>query len=92
MRTFFLSIAIGLAAGFICFFLSVAFLCFVLLIVSTVNHARADFTLAYKVAAPVAALAAVTGFMVTLVRGIRRSMEEQITPTTETRRRGGKKD
>jgi hypothetical protein len=74
MRTFFLSIAIGLAAGVICFFLSVAFLCFVLLIVSALNHARADFTLAYRVAIPVAGLATVIGFMVTLVRGIRRSM------------------
>jgi hypothetical protein len=77
MRTFILSIAIGLAAGVICFFLSVAFLVFVLLIVSIFSHARADFTLAYKVAAPVASLAAVTGFTVTLVRGIRRSLAEK---------------
>jgi hypothetical protein len=77
MRTFFLSIAIGLAAGLICFFLSVAFLCFVLLIVSVTKHQTANFTLAYKVAAPVALLAAVTGFMVTLVRGIRRSIAEK---------------
>jgi hypothetical protein len=74
MRTFFLSIAIGLAAGVICFFLSVAFLCFVLLIVSAVQHQTANFTLAYKVAVPVALLAAVTGFMITLVRGIRNAM------------------
>ncbi|HKF21112.1 MAG TPA: hypothetical protein VKE93_06055 [Candidatus Angelobacter sp.] len=71
MRTLFLSLAIGLASGVICFFLSVAFLCFVLLIVSAVSHNRADFTLVYKVAAPVAGLAAVTGFSVALVRGIR---------------------
>jgi hypothetical protein len=77
MRTLFLSIAIGLAAGAICFFVSVAFLCFVLLIISAISHNRADFTLAYKVAAPVAGLAAVTGFMVTLVRGIRRSWAEK---------------
>jgi len=77
MRTFFLSIIIGLAAGVIFFFLSLAFLVFVLLIVSVLNHSRADFTLAYKVALPVALLAAVTGFMVTLVRGIRRAMAEK---------------
>lgn len=71
MRTLFLSLAIGLVSGVICFFLSVAFLCFVLLIVSAVSHNRADFTLVYKVAAPVAGLAAVTGFSVVLVRGIR---------------------
>ena len=77
MRTFFVSIAIGLAAGAVCFFLSVAFLCFVLLIISAFSHNRMDFTLVYKVAAPVALLAAVTGFMVALVRGIRRSMAEK---------------
>ena len=77
MRTFFLSIAIGLASGVICFFISVAFVIFVLLILTAVTHQRADFTLAYKVAAPVACLAAVTGFFVTLVRGIRRSMAEK---------------
>ncbi len=71
MRTFFLSIAIGLVAGVICFFISVAFLCFVLLIINAVSHGRADMSLAYKVAAPVAALAAVSGFTITLVRGLR---------------------
>jgi hypothetical protein len=71
MRTLFLSAAIGLASGVICFFLSVAFLCFVLLIVSAISHSRADMSLAYKVAAAVAVLAAVSGFMVTLVRGLR---------------------
>ena len=77
MRTFFLSIAIGLASGVICFFISVAFVIFVLLLVSAFSHHHADFTLAYKVAAPVACLAAVTGFMVTLVRGIRRATQEK---------------
>lgn len=74
MRTLFLSIVIGLVSGVICFFLSVAFLCFVLLIASAIRHNRADFTLAYKVAVPVAILAAVSGFTVMLVRGIRRAM------------------
>jgi hypothetical protein len=76
MRTLFLSIAIGFAAGLVCFFISVAFLVFVLLIVWAFSHARPDMTLAYKVAAPVACLAAVTGFTVTLARGIRKSMAE----------------
>jgi hypothetical protein len=71
MRTLFLSAAIGLASGVICFFLSVAFLCFVLLIISAITHNRADMSLAYRVAAPVAVLAAVSGFTITLVRGIR---------------------
>lgn len=74
MRTLFLSIVIGLAAGVICFFISVAFLCFVLLIVSAVSHGRADMTLAYKVAAPVAVLAAISGFTITLVRGVRAAL------------------
>lgn len=74
MRTLFLSVAIGLAAGVICFFISVAFLCFVLLIAGAVSHGRPDMTLAYKVAAPVAVLAAVSGFTVTLVRGVRAAM------------------
>jgi hypothetical protein len=71
MRTFILSAAIGLVSGVICFFLSVAFLCFVLLIMSAISHNRADMSLAYRVAAPVAVLAALCGFTVTLVRGIR---------------------
>jgi hypothetical protein len=74
MRTLFVSAVVGLIAGVICFFISVAFLCFVLLIVSAVTHARADMTLAYKVAAPVAALAALSGFTITLVRGLRTAL------------------
>ena len=77
MRTLFLSIAIGVATGAVCFFLSVAFLCFVLLIVSAISHSRADMTLAYRVAVPVAMLAAVAAFMVTLVRGIRGALAEK---------------
>jgi len=76
MRTVFFSVAIGLAAGVICFFLSVAFLCFVLLIVSAVSHNHVDFTLAYRVAAPVALLAAASGFTVMMVRGIRGALAE----------------
>ena len=71
MRTVFLSAVIGLASGIVCFFLSVAFLCFVLLIAGAVGHTRPDMTLTYKAAAPVGLLAMVTGFTVTLVRSVR---------------------
>jgi hypothetical protein len=74
MRTLLLSVVIALVAGVICFFISVAFLCFVLLITGLVTHAHQDMTLAYKVAAPVAILAALSGFTVTLVRGVRAAM------------------
>ena len=77
MRTLVLSIAIGFAAGVICFFSSVAFLCFVLLIIRGLSHGSIDMTLAYKVAAPVAILAAVCGFTITLVRGLRSAMVDK---------------
>jgi len=68
---FALSVGIGLVSGIICFFLSVAFLCFLLLIVRAVTHTHPDMTLTYRAAAPVALLAALTGFTVTLVRAVR---------------------
>jgi hypothetical protein len=71
MRILFLSAAIGFVTGVITFFLSLAFLCFVLLILGAVTHTRPDMTLTFKAAAPVAILAAIAGFTVTLVRGIR---------------------
>jgi hypothetical protein len=71
MRSLILSIAIGLGAGVICFFVSVAFLCFVLLIVGAVSHTHPDMTLTYKAAAPVAALAMLCGFGISLVRSMR---------------------
>jgi hypothetical protein len=71
MGKFFISVGIGLAAGIICFFLSVAFLSFLLLIVRGVTHTHPDMTLTYKAALPVAILAAFTGFTVTLVRSVR---------------------
>jgi len=71
MRTLFLSAVIGLLAGVICFFLSVAFLCFLLLITGAVVHGRPDMSLAFKAAAPVGVLAAVSGFVITLVRSLR---------------------
>jgi hypothetical protein len=73
MRILFLSAAVALVAGVISFFLSTAFLCFVLLIVGAVSHTRPDMTLTFKAAVPVAILAAISGFTITLVRGIRAS-------------------
>jgi uncharacterized membrane protein YhiD involved in acid resistance len=71
MKKFFLSAGIGLVSGIITFFLSVAFLCFVLLVVRAASHTRPDMTLAYRVAAPVALLGAICGFIITLVRSMR---------------------
>jgi hypothetical protein len=68
MKKFFLSAGIGLASGVITFFLSVAFLCIVLLVLRAVNHSMPNMTLAYKAAIPVAILAAILGFMITLFR------------------------
>jgi hypothetical protein len=66
-----MSAGIGLVAGVICFFLSVAFLCFLLLAVRGLTHLHPDMTLTYKAAAPVAILAACAGFTVSLVRAVR---------------------
>ncbi len=77
MRTFFLSLAIGLIAGVLCFFLSVAFLAILLLIIGAFKHTRQDLTLAYRVAALVALFAALSGFMITLVRGVRSAMSSK---------------
>jgi hypothetical protein len=68
MKKFLLSAGIGLASGVITFFLSVAFLCFVLLAIRAASHTTPDMTLAYKAAAPVAVLGAVCGFTITLIR------------------------
>lgn len=66
-----LSAGIGLVTGLICFFISVAFLCIVLLVAGRAMHQQIDMTMALKVAVPVALMAAVTGFIVTLVRSFR---------------------
>lgn len=71
MGKLFVSIGIGLAAGFICFFLSVAFLSLLLLLVRGVSHLQPDMSLTYKAAVPVALFAAFAGFTVTLVRAVR---------------------
>jgi Mg2+/Co2+ transporter CorB len=68
MKKFFLSAGIALASGVITFFLSVAFLCFVLLALRAASHTNPDMTLAYKAAIPVAILAAICGFIIALVR------------------------
>lgn len=72
MRKFFVSVGIGLAAGWICFFLSVAFLSILLLIIRGATGMHPDMTLTYKAALPVAILAACAGFTITLVRAVRR--------------------
>ncbi|HEV3038613.1 MAG TPA: hypothetical protein VHA33_12635 [Candidatus Angelobacter sp.] len=72
MGKVFLSAGIGLVSGVISFFLSVAFLCFVLLLSGAISHLRPDMTLTFKVAAPVAILAALCGFTVSLVRSVRK--------------------
>lgn len=71
MRKLLLSAGIGLVSGVICFFLSVAFLAIFLLIFGAVSHTRPDMTLSYKAAVPVALLAALGGFTITLVRTLR---------------------
>jgi hypothetical protein len=67
------SAVIGFVSGIISFFLSIAFLCFVLLIMRTVTHVPPDMSLTYKAAVPVAILAAFTGFAISLVRAMRQS-------------------
>jgi len=73
MGKFIMSAGIGLAAGVICFFISVAFLALLLLAVRGASGLHPDMTLAYRVAAPVALLAAITGFAVALTRALRSS-------------------
>ncbi len=68
MKKFFLSAGIGLVTGIITFFLSVAFLCIVLLVIRAASHSDPDMTLAYKAAVPVAILGAICGFTIALVR------------------------
>jgi hypothetical protein len=68
MKKFFLSAGIGLFSGVVTFFLSVAFLCIVLLVLRAASHAMPDMTLAYKAAVPVAILGAICGFTIALVR------------------------
>ena len=72
MGKFFMSAGIGLVSGIICFFLSVAFLSLLLLVVRGVSHLHPDMTLTYKAAAPVAVLAALIGFTITLIKVLRR--------------------
>jgi hypothetical protein len=71
------SAGVGLASGIICFFLSVAFLCIVLLIYGAASHTHPDMTLTYRVAAPVAVLAAITGFMIMAIRSFRTAISQK---------------
>jgi hypothetical protein len=71
MKKFLLSAGIGLVSGVITFFLSVAFLCIVLLVMRAASHTQPDMTLAYKAAIPAAVLGALCGFTVSLVRSFR---------------------
>jgi len=68
MNKLFLSAGIGLVTSVITFFLSVAFLCLVLLVIRAVGHSQPDMSLAYKAAAPVAVLALLLGFIISMVR------------------------
>ncbi len=68
MKKFLLSAGIGLVTGIITFFLSVAFLCIVLLVIRATSHTTPDMTLAYKAAIPVGILGAICGFVIALVR------------------------
>lgn len=77
MGKFVICAGIGLVSGVICFFLSVAFLCFVLLLYWGFSHTHPDMSLAYRVAAPVAVLAAFAGFMISLFRVFRRVPAEK---------------
>jgi hypothetical protein len=71
MKRLFLSAGIALASGVITFFLSVAFLCVVLLVLRASSHTTPDMTLAYKAAFPVAILGAICGFTISLIRAWR---------------------
>lgn len=71
------SAGIALVSAVICFFLSVAFLCFVLLIVWAFAHNHPDMTLTYKAAVPVALLAGVCAFSISLVKMFRAPAAEK---------------
>lgn len=68
MKKFLLSVGIGVVSGVIVFFLSVAFLCIVLLVLRAASHTQPDMTLAYKAAVPVALLGAICAFTIAMVR------------------------
>jgi hypothetical protein len=72
MGKFVICAGIGLVSGVICFFLSVAFLCFFLLLYWGFSHTHPDMSLAYRVAVPVALFAALAGFIISLFRTFRR--------------------
>ena len=71
MGKFILSAGIGLFSGLMCLLLSFAFLCIFLVIFGALSHTHPDMTLTYKVAVPVAVLAAFLGFVISLVHSFR---------------------
>jgi O-antigen/teichoic acid export membrane protein len=77
MGKFVICAGIGLVSGVICFFLSVAFLCFFLLLYWAFSHTHPDMSLAYRVAAPVALFATLAGFIISLFRAFRRIPAEK---------------
>jgi hypothetical protein len=60
--------AIGLASGVICFLVLSVILIVTLLIIHTTTQHHADMLLTMKIAVPAAALTAVAGFTVAVVR------------------------
>ena len=68
MRNVFLASVIGLVSGVVCFFILVALLAVLLLILAASRHSHLDMTLTMKIALPVAALTTVAGFIIALVR------------------------
>jgi len=68
MRNVFRASVIGLVSGVVCFFILVALLAVLLLILAASKHSHLDMTLAIKIALPVAALTTVAGFIIALVR------------------------
>jgi hypothetical protein len=59
---------IGLVSGLVCFVILSVFLILTLLIIHTTGRSHADMLLTVKIAVPAAALTAVAGFIVAVVR------------------------
>ena len=59
---------IGLVTGVVCFFLALAFLTVFVIILGALRHNHPDMGATLKIAFPVAALTAVLGFVIAVVR------------------------
>lgn len=68
MSTMQRAIVIGLASGVVCFVVLSAFLSVTLLIIHTTGRSHADVMLTMKIVLPVAALTAVAGFVIAVIR------------------------